>query len=678
MNKTKLIWAVVPIIILCSWGVTQIGQKRTQFFEISGIDAGVKPADNFFQYANGGWYKTTEIPADKTGWGSFVQLGEENKKNLHSIIADLASNDAHPKGSIEQKVGDLYASGMDTVAIEAMGISVLTADLKKIEAIKSVDELIAYCTLGYRTGNGSLFSWYIGADEKNSNMNIMNMMQTGTGLPEKDYYFKKDERTLKIKEGYANLIQKYFELIGNTTEQAKNAAQEIIALETAIAKTHRSRIEMRNPEANYNKYTLAKLNAEMPELKWNTIFANIGVKLDSVNIAQPDYYKGLYANLKNNDISIWKKKLIFSCIQQNASYLPKSFRNASFDFYGSLLNGQKAQEPRWRTMTSFVDGSLGELTGQLYVKKYFTPEAKNRMDELVSNLMTAYQKRLANLDWMSQATKAKALVKLSTIMRKIGYPSKWKTYDDITIVRNNFYANGKSVDAYEYNDQIKRLGKPVDKTEWGMTTSTVNAYYNPSYNEIVFPAGILQFPFFDPNADDAINYGGIGMVIGHEITHGFDDQGCQYDAAGNMQNWWNEVDAEKFKAKTNQVIEQYNAFTIFDTVHVKGELTLGENIADFGGLAISYDAFKMTKQGQSNEKIDGYTPDQRYFLGFAQVWRIKKRDQLMRLLIDTDPHSPAEHRVNGPLSNFEPFYKAFDVKPENKMFRPENTRAKVW
>ncbi len=436
---------------------------------------------------------------------------------------------------------------------------------------------------------------------------------------------------------------------------------------------------MRDPQKNYNKFFVRDLPVLISDkIEWNRVFDNIGVKIDSVNIGQPDYYKALGNLLTAIPLADWKTKLKFNYISGHAGTLNKPFRDAQFNFYSKTLNGQKVEQPRWKQMTNSVDGNLGELAGQLYVKKYFTDNAKKRMDELVSNIITAYKIRLQKLDWMSNETKAKAEEKLAAIMRKVGYPSKWKNYDDVTIDRNNYFANHESISKHEFNEMIKKLGKPVDKTEWGMTPPTVNAYYNPSYNEIVFPAGILQFPFFDENADDAINYGGIGMVIGHEITHGFDDQGCQYDAQGNMKNWWTKDDAEKFAAKTKGLVDQYSACTILDGLHVNGELTLGENIADFGGIAIAYDAYKMTKQGQGNEKIDGFTGDQRFFLGFAQVWRVIKRDELMRMSIKTDPHSPAMYRVNVPLMNFDPFYKAFGVKEGNKMFRKSEDRARVW
>ncbi len=652
---------------------------RTSFFEKSGLDNSISPADDFFSYANGGWLKTVKIPDDQKGWGSFMIVKENNVNNLHSLVAELAAKNNLPKGSLEQKVGDYFASGMDTLAIEKAGVSPIKPGLAKIEKIKSVDEMIDYATLEMKNGGGAFFGFYVGADEKNSNSNIANLTQAETSLPEKSYYTDSDDRAKHIREEFLKYATTLFTLAGDDKSTAEKNAQTILDVETKIAASHRSKVELRDPQKNYNMFVVKELGTKISDkINWVKVFSNIGVKIDSINIGQPDYYKALGNLLTEVSLADWKTKLKFNYISGHAGTLSKAFRDAQFNFYSKTLNGQKVEQPRWKQITNSVDGNLGELAGQLYVKKYFTDNAKKRMDELVSNIIAAYKIRLQKLDWMSDATKAKAEEKLAAIMRKIGYPTKWKNYDDVTIDRNNYFANHESIGKHEFNEMIKKLGKPVDKTEWGMTPPTVNAYYNPSYNEIVFPAGILQFPFFDEKADDAINYGGIGMVIGHEITHGFDDQGCQYDAQGNMKNWWTKEDAEKFAAKTKGLVDQYSACTILDGLHVNGELTLGENIADFGGIAIAYDAYKMTKQGQGNEKIDGFTGDQRFFLGFAQVWRVIKRDELMRMSIKTDPHSPAMYRVNVPLMNFDPFYKAFDVKEGNKMFRSTDQRARVW
>jgi putative endopeptidase len=403
----------------------------------------------------------------------------------------------------------------------------------------------------------------------------------------------------------------------------------------------------------------------------------MGIKTDSVNVSQPNYYKALSTLLASQPIEVWKSKVKFDYISKKAALLSKPFRDAEFEF-SKVFSGQQVKEARWKTMVNMTDGGLKDLLGKLFVEKYFPPEAKKRMDTLVNNLQKAFKERIQKLDWMSDSTKQRAVAKLNTFMKKISYPDKWISFDDVEISRDNFFDNNTSIAKHEYNRMIKKIGKQVDKTEWGMTPSTVNAYYNPTFNEIVFPAGILQFPFFDTNADDAINYGGIGMVIGHEMTHGFDDQGRQYDAEGNLKDWWTTTDAEKFTAKAGSVIGQYNQFTVLDSMHVNGSLTLGENLADIGGLAIAYDAFKLTDQGKSNEKIDGFTPDQRFFLGYAQVWRLVNRDETMRMRVTVDPHSPEMYRVNGPLSNFDPFYKAYNVGENARMYKKPEDRARVW
>ncbi|RZL20355.1 MAG: M13 family peptidase [Pedobacter sp.] len=660
----------------CSDQEKTLAATRTEFFDKTGIDSTVNPGDDFFMYANGNWMKTTVIPDDQSGWGSFYTLYESNLKNLHEILQESAKANA-AKGTLEQKVGDFYASGMDTIAIEKVGVEPLKPMLAKIDSVKDYKELMNLLAGGYANGDGDLMGFYVNADEKNSTQNIAIFFQSGLNLPEKEYYTKQDSATQAARKAFTDYATKLFSLTGSDTATAAKNAATILALETEIAKSHRTPAETRDPQKNYNKTSVGDLQKQQPNINWQAFFSKLNVKADSVNIAQPGYFQALNSLLASQPIETWKTKVKYDYIAENASLLTKAFRDAEFEF-SKTFSGQKIQSDRWKTIVNQADGGMGELLGQLYVKKHFNDTAKQRMDELVTNLQKAFEARIKKLDWMSDSTKQRSLVKLNAFMKKIGYPSKWKAYDDVTIDRNNYFANAKSVELHARKEMIGKIGNPVDKTEWGMSPPTVNAYYNPSNNEIVFPAGILQFPFFDAAADDAINYGGIGMVIGHEMTHGFDDQGSQYDEKGNMQNWWTAADNAKFKAKTSGVVAQYNAYTLFDSLHVKGDLTLGENIADIGGLAIAYDAFKMTKQGQSNEKIDGFTPDQRFFLGFAQAWRLKNRDETMRMRLNVDPHSPEIFRVNGPLSNFDPFYTAFNVKEGAKLYiKPEN-RARIW
>ncbi|MCP9750692.1 M13 family metallopeptidase [Ferruginibacter sp. HRS2-29] len=655
---------------------TDAAETRTSFFDRSGMDSTVKPGDNFFMYANGAWMKTSVIPDDQTGLGSFYTLYEDNLKKLRGILEDAEKAKA-AKGSTEQKLGDYYASGMDTVAIDKLGAEPLKPMLAKIDAIKDYKELMNLVAESNAAGETSLIGYYVDADEKNSAQNIMIFYQTGLSLPEKGYYTRTDSASKAARTALLQYISKVFTLTGADTATAAKNAVTILALETEMAKAHRTPVELRNPQANYNKLAIADLEKKATNVGWANILSKIGVKVDSVNVGQPGYYEALSKMLATLPIDTWKTKLKFDYISSNSGYLSKDFADADFTF-NKTFSGQKKDSDRWKKMVNRVDGGMGDLLGQLYVKKYFTEAAKARMDELVNNLQKAFEARIKKLDWMGDSTKQRAVTKLNTFLKKIGYPTKWKNYDDVTIDKANFFANVKSVGAHLKKEETSKIGKPVDKTDWGMSAPTVNAYYNPTNNEIVFPAGILQFPFFDVNADDAVNYGAIGMVIGHEMTHGFDDQGSQYDEKGNMKNWWTAIDNEKFKAKTGGVVKQYSAYTVLDSLHVNGELTLGENLADIGGLAIAYDAFKMTKQGQDTVKIDGFTPDQRFFLGYAQVWRLKNRDETMRSRINVDPHSPEMFRVNGPAANFDPFYAAFGIKEGDKLYIAPENRAHIW
>jgi putative endopeptidase len=652
-------------------------ENRTVFFDKTGMDTTVKPGDNFFLYASGKWMKTTKIPPTETGWGSFYTLDDDNVKNLHAILDDVSAKD-NPAGSKEQKVGDLYKSGMDTVTIDKLGYEPIKPLLAKINAVKDYKELISLAADGYKDGDGFLFGFYVSPDDRISTKNAAHFDQTGLGLPDRDYYFKTDSASKKILAGYVKYIAKLFTLVGTDTATATKKANDILKLETAIAQSHLTPVELRDPVKNYNKYAITDFQKQVPDIDLADAFKKMGLKTDTILVGQPNYFKALNGLLKSQPIAVWKDKATFDALNGAARALDKGFRDAHFEFFGKILSGQKQQKERWKLVTYTIDGGIGELLGQLYVEKYFTPDAKKRMLDLVNNLQSVYKVRIENLDWMSPDTKKRALEKLTAFTKKIGYPDKWKEYDDVEINKDAYYANQVSIAKHDYKKSIKKVNQPVDKTEWGMTPPTVNAYYNPTFNEIVFPAGILQFPFFDKNADDAINYGAIGAVIGHEMTHGFDDQGRQYDKDGNLKDWWTKDDADKFKKRVQVMIDQYNQFTVLNNLHVNGSLTQGENLADIGGIAIAYQAFKNTPEGKGDAKIDGFTPDQRFFLSFAQVWRIKNSDETMRLRISVDPHSPEMYRVNGPVSNTPAFYKAFDIKPGDKMYRDEKDRVKVW
>ena len=651
--------------------------KRTEFFDKAGMDTTVKPGDNFALYASGKWFKETKIPASENGWGSFYTLSDDNIKQVHNILEDVSSKD-NASGSLEQKVGDLYKSGMDTATIEKLGYDPVKPQLEKISAVKDYKELVKLAADGFKTGDGFLFGFYVSPDDRISSKNAAHFDQTGLGLPEREYYFDTDSASKKIRDAYVKYITTLFTFTGTDAATAAKKADGVLKLETAIAQSHLTPVELRDPVKNYNKLTTTDLQKLLPDVDLKDAFGRMELKTDTVLVGQPNYYKALNNLLKTQPIDAWKDKAAFEALNGASNSLSKKFRDANFDFYGKILQGQKQQKERWKLMSYNVDGWLGELLGQLYVEKYFPPDAKKRMLELVNNLQSTYKERIEKLDWMSPDTKKQALDKLAAFTKKIGYPDKWKKYDDVTIDKGTYFANGESVAKHQYNEMIKKVNKPVDRSQWGMTPPTVNAYYNPTYNEIVFPAGILQFPFFDKDADDAINYGAIGAVIGHEMTHGFDDQGRQYDKDGNLKDWWTKEDAEKFTKRVQVMIDQYNGYTVLNGLHVNGKLTQGENLADIGGLAIAYQAFKNTPQGKSDTKTDGYTPDQRFFLSFAQVWRVKNSDETMRMRIKLDPHSPEMYRVDGPLSNMPAFFKAFDIKPGDKMYRDEKDMVKVW
>lgn len=651
---------------------------RTSFFDKSGMDTTVAPGNDFFTYANGNWVRKTKIPNDQTGWGSFYQIYEDNQKKTRSILEEAAKSDAK-SGSVEQKVGDFYASGMDTSTIQKLGYEPVKAELAKIAALTDYKQFLQYIAADESGPGGDFIGFYVGADDRQSSINRINFSQAGLSLPEKDYYTRTDEATKKIRSAFVAYVAKLFTMVGVDSVSARTKADAILEFETQLAKAHKAPVELRDPVANYNKFVVADLTKQMPNLNWRTLLNTMQLeRIDTVLVGQPGYYRALDKMLPTVPISLLKDRLVFDLLDRNASLLSKEFEQASFDFNAKTLYGQPQLPERWKRIADRTDGALGEALGQLWVKKYFPAEAKERMLTLVDNLQKVYRERIEKLDWMAPETKTVALTKLDKFVKKIGYPDKWKDYSDVDIKRDDFYGNVQRARKHHYKEDFAKINHPVDRTEWGMTPPTVNAYANPTNNEVVFPAGILQFPFFDKDADDAINYGGIGMVIGHEMTHLFDDQGRQYDANGNLRDWWTKQDAERFKTKTQAVVNQYNNYTVLDNLRLNGQLTLGENLADLGGITLAYQAFKLTKEGQSTEKIDGFTPDQRFFLGFAQVWRIKVRDETERAGISTDPHSPAKFRVNGPLTNFEPFYRAFDVKPGQKLYKPEIDQAKVW
>ncbi len=642
------------------------------------MDTAVRPNDNFYLYANGAWLKNNPIPADQTRWGSFSELVENNNNALRSLLDDAAKSKT-AAGSKEQMAGDLYRSGMDSAAIDKAGIAPLKPHLDRINAITDANGLLHEIATEHTMGVNALFSFGVSPDDKNVSKEVCQFFQGGLGMPDRDYYFKTDKRSADIREAYKGYLVNLMTMMGSDSATAKKDAADEYKLEEKLAAASMTRVEMRDPYNVYHKFALADLNKQTPGVDWKGVFTDLKIQgQDSCIVGQPKFFATVAKELKGTPLPVWKKYLQTQMAMEMSPYLSTAFDNAHFGFFGKALRGQETQSPRWKRVSHVVDGSVGDMLGQLYVDKYFKPEAKKRMLDLVNNLQATYAERIKRLDWMTQETKTKALAKLNTFLKKIGYADKWKTYDGMKIVPNDYASNIFSASQWQYNYDISKLGKPVDKTEWGMTPPTVNAYYNPAFNEIVFPAGILQYPFFSEDADDAVNYGGIGAVIGHEMTHGFDDQGRQYDAEGNLKNWWTPADSAAFVTRANMVIKQFDNYTVLDTVHINGQLTEGENLADLGGIAIAYEAFKKTEQGKGDKKIDGFTADQRFFLSWAQVWRANTRPQELASRVMTDPHSPSELRCNGPLSNMPEFYTAFGIKPGDKMWRADSIRAKVW
>jgi putative endopeptidase len=599
------------------------------------------------------------------------------QKQLLQHILDSVSKTQPAAGTVEQKVGDFYASGMNTATINERGYGPIQPILTRIDAINDAPSLVKFAATELKTGNGSIISFHISPDNKNSSINIAHVSQAGLGLPDRDYYFKTDSSTLSIQQAYQKYLATLFQLTGVDEAVAARQAGMVVGIEKQLAASHRTRIELRDVNGNFHKLSVSAMSTRQPAIGWEEVLAALDVRTDSVDMGQLAYYDQLNVLLTSIPVEDWKIYLKATTLRKYAAVLSKPFTDADFAFT-KALSGQAVEKSRAQIMTDQVDGLLGQALGQLYVKRYFNEDAKKRVLALVNNLQKAFENRINHLDWMSDSTKVKAKEKLYAITKKIGYPDKWRDYGKVQINRNKYFENILSLYQDRYQFDLAKLNKPVDRTEWGATPSTVTAYYNPSVNEIVFPAGILQFPYFDFSADDAINYGGIGMVIGHEMTHAFDDQGAQFDKEGNVKSWWTKEDYAKFKAKTQKVVELYNSFTVLDTVHVKGAMTLGENTADNGGIAIAYDAFKMTPQGHSSEKIDGFTPDQRFYLSIARIWRVKTRDAFMRMYVNTNPHSPAMWRVNGPLMSADGFYRAFDIQPSDSNYRPDSVRIKIW
>ena len=644
--------------------------------ELSNMDTSINPADDFFRYANNNWLKNNPIPEEYTSYGAFTEISERNEKLIQDII-DEASHDANAaEGSMAQKIRDFYNAGMDTVAINERGYSELLPYFEQVDALNDKAQLAALLGDLHKNGFGGFFNAGPSLDPKDANRYIMHLYQGGLSLTDRDDYLKEEHQEMRDK--YVEHVAKMLELTGTEPEVAAQKAQGILALETQLAQNSMSRVDMRDPDRTYNMRTFNELEKTTPNFNWNDYFTNVGApRFENLNVGMPDFVAALDKVILNTDLSTLKDYLKWKIIHGSASFLSDDLVTENFNFYGNFLFGQETQQPRWRRVLNATSDCLGEAIGQLYVEKHFPAESKARMMELVGNLRVALGERIKNLDWMSDETKAKALHKLDAFNVKIGYPNKWRDYTDFVVTDESYFKNFHNYVAFENDFEMARLGKPVDKEEWFMTPQTVNAYYSPEMNEIVFPAAILQPPFFNMEADDAVNYGGIGVVIGHEMTHGFDDQGCKYDEKGNLNNWWSADDTVKFNERTQQLAKLFSEYDVRG-YQINGKLTLGENIADLGGLNVAWDAFQLTDEAKANQSIDGFTPAQRFFISYGTIWRNNTRDKALERQVVVDVHSPAEARVNRTLYSMPHFYEAFDIPEGSKLYIAPEERANIW
>ena len=643
----------------------------------SNMDMNVRPQDNFYRYINGGWLNANEIPDDKTSIGSFYDLRDKADDDVKAIIEKLAATENLQMGSDEQKVADIFRSYMNSEKRNSLGMTPIKPIFDAITSLKNKSELAAFFGQYQAVGVGSPLAFYISVDAKDSSNYATHIWQSGLGLPDKDYYFNETERFVKLRTGYVAHIENMFNLAGFA--DGKKAAETIMALETKLADFHWTRVQSRDSAKRYNKFEVAKLSELTSAFDWSAFLAAQGVsKQKNIIINQPDFIEGFGTIFNDTSLADWQTYLTFHTLSNFAGYLTAEIDNENFDFFSKQLSGRKEQRPQWKRGVSVVNRNLGEVIGKVYVSRHFTAKAKSRMSELVENLRDAYGSSINDLEWMSEDTKKSAHVKLAAFTPKIGYPDQWEDYSALEINADDLIGNIMRSSRLSHDKEVAKLGGPIHKWEWGMTPQTVNAYYNPTVNEIVFPAAILQSPFFNMKADDAVNYGGIGAVIGHEMGHGFDDQGSKYDATGNLRNWWTEEDLAEFSARTKILIEQYNNYEVFEGLNVNGELTLGENIGDLSGVTIAYKAYKTSLNGKEAPIIDGLTGDQRFFIGYAQIWRGKHVEKSMRNRVATDPHSPGEFRALGSLSNMPQFYTAFNVKEGDAMYIAPEKRVKIW
>ena len=677
--RTKFYLPFIALALIATSCNSKKEATQESGIRLTNLDQTINPRNDFYQYACGGWMKANPLTDEYSSFGSFDQLAENNRTQIKGLIEELAKQQSQP-GSITQKIGDLYNIAMDSAKLNADGVAPIKEYLDKLAAIKDRNGLSQEIATMHRDGFGPFFGLYVGADDMNSSMNMAQLYQGGLSLGEREYYLDGDDHTKEIRTKFEEHVDKMFQLAGFTAEEAQKAAKNVMTVETRLAEASKSAVELRDPYANYNKITVAQLKKEVPSIDWDAYFTTIGLKdLQDVNVGQMDEIKTVADLLKKEDLDVLKAYLQWNVINTASSYLSDNFVAQNFDFYGRTLSGTKEMQPRWKRAVSAVNGVLGEAVGQMYTEKYFPAAAKERMIKLVGNLQKALGERIQGLEWMSEETKAKALEKLAAFHVKVGYPDKWRDYSNLEIKNDSYWANIIRSNHFDHDKMIAKAGKPVDKDEWLMTPQTVNAYYNPTTNEICFPAAILQYPFFDMNADDACNYGAIGVVIGHEMTHGFDDQGRQYDKDGNLKDWWTPEDAKNFKERAQVLVDYFGNIEVLPGLKANGELTLGENIADHGGLQVSFLALqKAMAENPLGKDEHGFTPEQRFFLSYANVWADNTRDEQIRLQTKSDPHSLGRWRVNAALPHISMWYDAFGVKEGDALYLPVEKRASIW
>ncbi len=670
----KLVLFASSLIIVSS----AFAQKTlTPGINLTCIDSSVSPRNDIYKFANGKWLNTQKIPSSDGSWGSFNEINERNVANLRALMAEVSKDTKALPGSDNQKLRDFYLIAIDSTKADKDGIKPISADLAAIDLIKTKNELLKMVASLGKKGVSAMVGFYVYSDFKNSNANSCYLAQSGIGLPDKDFYFEPQYES--VKKEYMDHIGRMFECLGNYPESAKINASIVMKIETELAKDCQNAVEQRDPQKQYNPFTKAELMKLTPNINWDIYFTSIGIKTpENLVLNQPKFYEGLNTIINSISIADWKIYLKWKLLDAAAPYLSSKFVNESFKFNGTVLAGKKEMKPRYKRAQAATDEALGEVLGKVYVHKYFDSNSKKKVNEMVDNLIASYRVRINSRDWMSTGTKAQAQLKLDKIIKKLGFPDTWIDYKFLTIGKESYWKNVTAGRQFQYGRMLAKIGKPVDRMEWGMTPPTVNAYYNPTSNEIAFPAGIMQVPLFDINADDAFNYGVMGSIIGHELTHGFDDQGSQFDADGNLKMWWTESDYKNFTDKTKLIIEQFDSYVAIDTLHVKGELTQGENIADLGGLTMAYYAYQKSLNGKKSPVMAGFTGEQRFFLAWAQGWKTLMRDAALKQQIATNPHSPGNFRVIGPLSNMQEFYDAFGVKEGDGMYRPAAKRVNIW